>query len=80
MCVCNIVFLKIEDACGLGPDLELPPELTRVIDIMIITRNRRARAFQLLEYQMGGGRLYLTNQLGSPSGGGNIYYCGTAMG
>ena len=61
MCVCNIVFLKIEDACGLGPDLELPPELTRVIDIMIITRNRRARAFQLLEYQMGGGRLYLTN-------------------
>ena len=61
MCACNKIFLKIEDACGLGPDLELPPELTRVIDIMIITRNRRARAFQLLEYQMGGGRLYLTN-------------------
>ena len=40
MCVCNIIFLKIEDACGLGPDLELPPELTRVIVIMIITRNR----------------------------------------
>ena len=39
MCVCNIIFLKIEDACGLGPDLELPPELTRVIVIMIITRN-----------------------------------------
>ena len=40
MCVCNTIFLKIEDACGLGPDLELPPELTRVIVIMIITRNR----------------------------------------
>ena len=34
------IFMKIEDACGLGPDLELPPELTRVIVIRIITRNR----------------------------------------
>ena len=28
--------MKIEDACGLGPDLELPPELTMVV-IMVIT-------------------------------------------